>query len=51
MTYFCYRNRFIQVGHGIRRLVSLTTRAQDLVNESDRHACVEDHENATNSKE
>ena len=51
MTYFCYRNRFIRAGRGIRRLVSLTARAQDLVNESDRRACVEDHENATNSKE
>jgi len=35
MTYFCYRNHFIQAGRGIQRVVSLTTRAQDLVNESD----------------
>ena len=51
MTYFCYRNRFIRAGRAIRRVVSLTAHVQDLLNESDRRACVEDHENAANSKE
>ena len=51
MTYFRYRNRFIRAGRGIRRVVSLTAQVEDLVNESDRRNCVEDHENAANSEE
>jgi len=51
MTYFCYRNRFVRAGRGIRRVVSLTAQVEDLVNESDRRICVDDHENATNSEE
>ena len=51
MTYFCYRSRFVWAGRGIRRVVSLTARVEDLVNESDWHNCVEDHENTANSEE
>ena len=51
MTYFCYRNHFVRAGRGIRRVVSLTARVKDLVNESDRCNCVEDHENTANSEE
>ena len=51
MTYFCYRSHFVQAECGIRRVVSLTARVEDLVNESDQRNCVEDHENAANSEE
>ena len=50
-TYFCYRNCFVRAGRGIRRLVSLTARVEDLVNEFDQRNCeVEDNENAANDE-
>ena len=40
--YFRGGNDFTVAGRGIRRLASLTARVEDFVNESDRHACLDD---------